>query len=218
MLLSQIPHGQKKKIATEFKFDLKVLGASRKAETEDEDNRFTRLEAVTAFVREYGNVGSVDEPDEYIEGELLMRWGPYINLYHSEGAPLVYFGGSTDQTIVGLGGSSKHVIGNEGQSQAHSHSITPYLISYLQEQLGLSSGPKLDYRSQQVVEIVNFGVPFTDQEREAQPLHAVYLATDQMQGPEQRLEFLAKKLLYGSYPRSEKQILLGTPIYVAMVE
>jgi hypothetical protein len=75
MLLSQVPSDEKKKIATEFKIDLKGLGVSRKTERESESNRYTRLEAVVAFIREYGNLGTVDEPNEYIEDELPMSWG-----------------------------------------------------------------------------------------------------------------------------------------------
>ena len=90
MLLSQIPHEVKKKIAAEFKFDLKLLSVSRKSETESEENRFSRLDAVVTFIRQYGNLGSSDEPDEYIQDELLMRWGPYGS---DPKSPLVYFGG-----------------------------------------------------------------------------------------------------------------------------
>jgi hypothetical protein len=43
MLLLQIPQDKKKKLSTEFKIDLKVLSASRKTETEADDNRITRL-------------------------------------------------------------------------------------------------------------------------------------------------------------------------------
>ena len=143
MLLSQIPHEAKKKIATELKFDLKVLSASRKSETDQEDNRFTRLEAVVTFIREYGNIGTVDEPDEYIDDVLPMRWGPYGNLI--EQTPLVYFGGLTERTIVGLGGSMKHVIGSVGDAYALSASITPILVSYLEKQLGLPLDVPEDY-------------------------------------------------------------------------
>lgn len=230
MLLSQIPHDQKRKIATEFKIDLKLLSASRKAEMEDESNRFSRLEAVTAFIREYGNVGSIDGPDEYIEGDLPMRWGPYINIYDYEGgeSPLVYFGGETERTIIGLGGSSKHVIGSSGQSSAHSHSITPFLISFLEKQLGLKKKPNPHSIDVKRHERSYFGKRLTESERADESLHAVYLATTQMEGPLQRLEFLAKRLLYGELaeihrlphfdPNDEKKILLATPLYVAMAE
>lgn len=204
MLLAQIPHEQKKKIATEFKVDLKLLSASRRAEAEDESNRFTRVEAVATFIREYGNVGSVDAPDEYVEGDMLMRWGPYLNTsaFSRDDSPLVYFGASTDRTIIGLGGSAKHVIGNTGPSSTHSHSITPMLIGYLKANLEPGGGEDLPGRM------------------DTEPLWAVSLATEQMKGPEQRLEFLAKRLLYGRPPGSNsgQKILLATPLYVAMAD
>jgi hypothetical protein len=105
MLLPQIPHEIKKKVATEYGVDLKFLIAKRKVESEAEDNRITRLEAVLAFIREYGNVGSVDQPDEYCEGIMPMRFlAPNY-------APVVYVSGHTEKTMLGLGGSAKHMIG-----------------------------------------------------------------------------------------------------------
>ncbi len=72
MLLPQITQEQKKKLATEFKIDLKILSASRKTETEMDDNRITKLEAVCEFIRQYGNLGTVDAPDEYIEDSMPL--------------------------------------------------------------------------------------------------------------------------------------------------
>ena len=115
MLLPQIPKDVKRKIATEYKFDLKVLSASRKTEVEEADNRITRLEAVCDFVRNYTNVGSVDEPDEYIDDDLSMKWGSLTNDYRGPAPPLVvYFSGETERTICALGGSMRHVIGSAG--------------------------------------------------------------------------------------------------------
>ncbi len=75
MLFPQVPHEIKKKVATEFGFDLKFLSAKRKAESESEENRITRLEVVAEYLRKSGKVGSVDEPDDYIADTLLMRTG-----------------------------------------------------------------------------------------------------------------------------------------------
>lgn len=49
MLFPQVPHDIKKKVATEWKMDLKLLSAARKVETESEDNRIARLETVVDF-------------------------------------------------------------------------------------------------------------------------------------------------------------------------
>ena len=205
MLLAQIPHDAKQRFATEFKFDLKLLSASRKTETEAEDNRYTRLDAVVTFIREYGNLGTVDEPNEYVEGSLDMRWGPYGE--DDEKGSLIYFGGVTERTIVGLGGSMKHVIGNSGQTNAHSHSFTPMLVRSLERDLNF------DERRQQA--------PRQDDEIDGtgiRALQAVELATTEIEGPTQPLEFMAKRLLYGRGYSKKRKVFLGTPLYVALLE
>jgi hypothetical protein len=51
-------------------------------------------------------------------------------------------------------------------------------------------------------------------------LVAVFMATTYGKGPSQELEFVAKSLTYGPLPATfgpdEKNILVGTPLYVAM--
>jgi hypothetical protein len=210
MLLPQIPHDEKQKLAMQFKIDLKLLSVSRTRETETEDNRLTRLEAVLSFIREFGNIGTVDEPDSYIEDTMDMRWGPYMNddvNAAEEPSPLVYFGGTTDQTIVGLGGSTRHVLGNAGLSTAHSHSATPYLIGRLTKDLNFSLSGKDAGETN-----VTPGTP------ENWALRAVELATTQMQGPTQQLEFVAKRLLHGTGISRKKKVLLASPLYVALVD
>ena len=210
MLLAQIPHDAKQRLATEFRFDLKLLSAARKTETESEDNRFSRLDAVVTFIREFGNLGTVDAPDEYFEGSLAMRWGPYGSKGFADGAdkePLIYFGGVTDQTIVGLGGSMKHIIGNTGATQAHSYSATPMLLARLKREL--DSDDTL------------IGSPEDASAIDASAgweLPAVELATTESEGPKQQLEFMAKRLMYGRGYSKKKKILLGTPLYVALMD
>ena len=82
---------------------------SRKTEMDTEDNRFARLDAVVAFNREFGSVGTVDEPSNYVADILQMRWG-YLGGFGGKEMPLVYFGGQSERTVVGLGGSARHVI------------------------------------------------------------------------------------------------------------
>jgi hypothetical protein len=212
MLFAQVPHDIKKKVATEWKMDLKLLSASRRVETEGEDNRIARLETVVDFIRDYGNLGSVDEADEYVEDTLMLRWGYYG--FHDENNPVVYFGGETEKTIVGLGGSTKHLIGNSGLSGAHSHSATPLVLNYLSKELGLPEGTSNpEWVPARIREI------FT-------PIKAVELATRQMRGVQQNVDFMAKSLVYGPakiYNHDPahrgcdaRSVLVATPLYVAM--
>jgi len=67
MLLPQVPHKARKKTSAELGFDLKILNAKYKTEAETDSDRITRLEAVVDFIHEYGNIGTLDEPDDFIE-------------------------------------------------------------------------------------------------------------------------------------------------------
>ena len=62
MLLPQIPHDTKRKIATEFKIDIKVFGAARRTETETQENRIFRLETVAEHICTNEDVGTIDQP------------------------------------------------------------------------------------------------------------------------------------------------------------
>jgi hypothetical protein len=198
MLFPQVPHDIKKKVATEWKMDLKLLSASRRTETESDDNRVARLETVIDFIREYGNLGSVDAPDEYIQDTLLMRWGP-----SKDEDGMVYFSSKTDRTIVGLGGSMRHVIGsNSGEARPYSHFVFDAL-KFLSQQLRVQARNS----------------------KAKQARNAVESATQWMVGPQQRLEFVAKRLSYWDklppdFERDEGHtcVLWATPLYVAMAD
>src|SRR5260370_39193076 len=94
MLFPQVPHDIKKKVATEFGIDLKFLSAKRKAEAEPEENRITRLEVVAEFIRKSGNVGTVDEPKEYVSDTLQLRTARIEEF--------LYLTGRTDKTSFGM--------------------------------------------------------------------------------------------------------------------
>jgi hypothetical protein len=213
MLLEQIQQqepARQRKIAHELKLDLKVLGFRRTTETESTANRFARVEAVTRYLHRYGDVGSVDEPGQFFWGILPMRWGPYA-VDHTLTSALVYFGGNSERTHVGLGGSVFHLRGNQrGDELPHSHSATPALLSAL----GVEQSAKTLARTRETTRL--------DDASEA--LAAVHLANTTMRGPAQNLEFLAKRLLYGPSPYPHRDphpamsVLLGSPIYVALAD
>src|SRR5215469_16175433 len=116
MLLPQVPHELKKKVANEFKLNLKVFEVGRKSETESENSRVARLQSVVRYLRSELQVGSVDQPSEYLDGELPMKWGPYVLLAPNFQAAdpnfnrvqrptdFVLFGGTTEETFCGLVG------------------------------------------------------------------------------------------------------------------
>ena len=207
MLYQQVASADTHHIAVEWKLDSKIASMSRKHETDKQDTRHTRLQKVLKALDEGGLIGTVDKPSEYFRGHLRMRWGMFQDSGRPKGEPpLVYFGGKTNTTIIGLGGSTKHVEGLQGASSTGSRSATPYLVGHILEGLGINPEGWDSFKN-----------------GEYEVMVAIACATHALRPPAQNLEFVAKTLLTGHvrhpiYTNNEKtKCILGTPIYVAMV-
>ncbi|MET7704898.1 SAVMC3_10250 family protein [Micromonospora sp. NPDC005413] len=213
MLLSQIDPGYHRKRSAEFSVNLTFVGAKHTVESPAAD-QVARLERVTRYLDDHADVGDVDAPGQFFRGLLPMQWGivPTTN----ERA-LVYFGGRTEDTIIGLGGSPFHVIGASPPDPA-SHafggsSTMPALLD------GLVEGDDTDLDPG----VLNDGITGADA-ADAQALASVHRAGTRLRGPVQNVEFLAKRLLSGPSPYPELDgrpgmtVLLGSPLYVALVD
>lgn len=192
MLYPQVPHSIKKKVATEFGVDLRILKASRKAETESEENRITRLETILSFIHEYGRVGSIDNPDEYIEDVLSMSFVDFTKL----GA--IYLSGETKETALGLAGSARHLIGAPPAEPVDIKKATSSMlwrIVQLLETVDEKNGPGAYESWMTIVDRVD--------------LLGQY--------PKERLQFFAKRLAFGlgSY---HAKVLLASPLYIAKAD
>jgi hypothetical protein len=211
MLFSQIPRRFLQGLAGELKINLGILSTSLKQDSVDE-TRYSKLELVSTYLERNEPIGTIDLPSEWIRSDVRVRWGPY-----GHGKDLVYFGGATEETIFGFGGSAKHIIGATGKSFSHSHSATPYLLAALSKELGLTLPAVESYHG--------WDQNIDEASRSSAALDAVDLASTQMKGPRQRVEIVAKRLLSGRRRPDEvedefkqSKILLGTPLYVAMKE
>ena len=151
------------------------------------------------------DIGSVDAPGVYFKGILPMFWG---SLPTWDNTRVVYFGGATQQTLLGLGGSAHHLIGQRGDLKVgEPSSDIPSLVAVLYKELQLKF-PNLEY--------------FFD---ENATLDVIEVMARQAKGTTQTLEFFAKRLAYDSgkptpdriNPR-QKSALFGTPIYVALAD
>lgn len=193
MLFPQVPHDIKKKVATEFGVDLKFLSAKRKAESESEENRITRLNVVAEFIRKSEKVGSVDEPEDYIADTLGMR-----TILRGD---LLYLSGDTEKTSFGMGGSIQHVIGSTTKSQGPM-SIGLALFAGLRAFLKEKS-PELTANNQFYDDFLHVGNWFRSS---GQPI--------------EKFEFLAKRLWYESQTWKDKEVraLLATPLYLAKAD
>ncbi len=195
MLYAQIPAKLREKVATELKIDLKLISTTL-TQNVPEVTRFSKLKVVDEFIRQNEKIGEIDKPESYFSGVLNMRWGGYP----IDNPKMVYFGGVTSNTIIGLGGSLNHVLGKIGDALCEDvafSSSMPSLLSILEQ--GENKGFVPKYKSSPASTLVT-------------------MATQNMTGTEQRLEFCAKRLVESYNRASQKRVVLGSPIYVALAE
>ncbi|UOB58132.1 hypothetical protein MRS60_28575 [Burkholderia pyrrocinia] len=209
MLYAQIPRAFLDGVSRELKVDLKLPSVSLK-QSEYPDTRFSKLDVVCRYIDKHFDVGEIDSPAAYFRGRTTVRWGPY-----GSDDRLVYFCDATSNTIFGLGGSGQYVTGAKSTSEIHSYSATPYLHAVLCDELKLARGEDLELQG------------MSKEQMKLSALDATYLAAQLFDGPEQEVEFLAKKLLFApgqarsadEWPNREgKGVLLGSPLYVALVD
>jgi len=197
MLFAQIPINILKKISAELSINLGVFNVTLR-ENQSEQTRFDKVHVVSNYINQHLDVGDVDHPQTYFKASVAMQWGA---LFGGSDQNFVYFAGKTDQTIFGLGGSTQHMIGEQKGQSPGANSFTPSILAALK---------KLDIHS-------DFPVSSHDVQISGDPLRLVATATGWRElGPEEPLEFLAKKLVEGSLDSTH--VLLGTPIYVAYGE
>jgi hypothetical protein len=198
MLLPQISDAGKKKISTKFGIDLKVLQASRTSEFTANDGRIARLEAVTSFIREFGNLGNADKSDEYIEDSLPM-YTTFMSHRDISGR-VVYFSADHGNNFVALGGSEHHLIGANPQTLPQGHNSVASMV------------------------MIAVNAAFKDLAMDALTHDLGFSSVMGLNGqfrllkyPLENLGFMAKRLLMkqrGEDPHPKTQVFLGTPLYV----
>jgi len=213
MLYPQIGSRGDARKTIEWKLSAGVGSLSRKVEREETVDEDDMLKAVMQELEEAGQVGTVYEPNLYIKGVMPMRWGMYDDAGMRDPAdgPLVYFGGldAEQGVLLGLGGSSRHVMGHEGATSTYSRSCTPALVTALLR--GIESGLAEPPASED------------PREGEDEVYKAIAIAQHYLRPPTQNLEFFAKTLMAGATHGCrpyigvpEVKVVLGTPLYVAM--
>jgi hypothetical protein len=203
MLFASVPVSLRERFAAELKIDLRLVSATV-TERPREETRYSKLAVVLRYFQKEVEVGSVDDPAAYFQGTLVMRWGPISN------GRAIYFGGVTERTVLGMGGSRKHVLHSAGDSTVPDPggSATAELIDVLR-----AADPSIAGMSRSRQPTITEGLG----EFEAE---AIYTATTGMDGIGQRLEFLARRVAVasGEIIGIPQRILLGTPIYVAQAD
>lgn len=111
MVYPQIPPTVLGRISAELKIDLGYLSASVQPK-DREVTRYSKLKVVANYIEGHSDVGTVHEPREYFKGTLDARSLAY--------SYMAFFGGrlsasssAAEETIVGLCGNVRHLIGSD---------------------------------------------------------------------------------------------------------
>jgi hypothetical protein len=136
MLADQLKRGRGQ---WEFEADIDLRFAKARA------RRSTRLlsdadkqEDILSYLDKQGAVGTVDEPKQYFRGTLDLCWGNFGG--HWSTGDLVYFSGTTSETVLGLGGSAAHVVRPNPEAMPERSSVftpmsyTPYIMDALSQE------------------------------------------------------------------------------------
>lgn len=192
MLYTQIPRKIVESIAARLTIDLKLV-KTEFSEIPPQETLIYKLRLVEEHIMINRSVGPVKDKQSYIKDTMYMKWGQLTN-------EMVYFSGYKEDSILGLGGSLKHVIGNVGVTVIHGHSTTPYIVAALKNEV--IKGELWEY---------------SGRDFESSVLSAVEFVSLEMEGLEEKLSFLAKSLVHGKKEDSDQRIIvLGSPIYVAL--
>ncbi len=208
MLFAQIPQSQLSRLAVELEIDLQLFRTTLKEkERQDEATRYSKLEVVLNYLRKHHRIGAVESSYRYFAGELDMRWGEFPD------TGFVYFTGRNDDAILGLGGSLKHVIGNDAMPALTSpgRSRVEGIERSLVSELGLR--PLVDDLQRDTADDTP---PLSAAGREGVLAAVENAATWMRGGTSDRVEFVARRL------REDKagvpRVVLGSPLYVAYVD
>lgn len=198
MLFEQIPQNALKRISAEVKVDLKLASVTLRQADPPDPTRAAKLKIVERFVDSHHHVGTIHEPgNEYFRGRMDMQWG-----WLQDRA--VWFHGNDDARCVALGGSRRHVLGEQPNRDVESSSeATSLLVSIMS-----------------VLKIATAGIKHENLE-ENSPGWAEIVYEEGLLDftgiPKQRLDFLAIPLAEAQLQAPpDVHVVLGTPLYVAL--
>jgi len=215
MLLPQVPDAFQQKIAAEIGFDIKLLKGKLATERSTLDNRIARLEVIERHLTSQEKVGSVEKRVSWIHGEVLART---VTL----GKGGVLFISHTPKLVLGLAGSVHHILGGvRPEAVTLPLSFLPRIIDELDD--------LFESRFERYPSLILEDLP----ERRAQGIlspssvsqgfgawNEILLDAWRLaKGPDQRIQFLAKRLASEVEHENEdyeSATTLATPLYVAL--
>jgi hypothetical protein len=217
MLYDQIDNDLRKRISVDLGIDLKMVTLNIKQKSKN-DSLMSRIQIVEKYLSDKDMIGVPGDSKPYFRASMPMQWG-----WLSGSTSVVFFVGESNDWLIGLGGSRRHVFGGSpGKSKSlEAHSDAPGLLAVLavlQDEVklgvldsmsvfGYELRPFVIFHPLKILKEV-FGLQINPYTYPA--LHGVRLIRDNMEGPVQQCEYIAKKLVMSSGER----IILGSPICV----
>lgn len=208
-LFEQIPTKRLSKIAKKLTIDLKLLKAEFGTRDQGaQQSLYEKVRVVERYLHDSGVVGvdevESDEGPMFFAGRMPLRWG------RLDDRQVVYFSGRTSDTLLGMGGSTRHLqSAAEGGQSLRVGSAAPDLIEALRGD-----------RDGELFERPGWPVGFNDDD-----LPLLMLSPALHRGKASKLTFLALALHAVPIPsdpavqrlfKGERRALLGTPVFVAM--
>jgi hypothetical protein len=198
VLFEQIPQNALKRISAEVKVDLKLASVTLRQADRPDPTRAAKLKIVERFIDSHHHVGTIQEPgNEYFRGQMDMQWG-----WLQDRA--VWFHGNDDAQCVALGGSRRHVLGEQPNRDVESSSeATSLLVSIMS-----------------VLQIAAAGIKHENLEKNSPGWAEIVYEEGLLDFtgiPKQRLDFLAIPLDEAQLQKPpDVHVVLGTPLYVAL--
>lgn len=196
---AEIPESTLVSIARSLKVKTPIVEMDGSNAFSSQRSRVDTLKVVTKYLRKHGLVGSIDEPEDYLEGTLEMKW----NRSDLVAPSVVLFVGSTERTAFMLGGQLKHALGGTVPDR-------PDAEGALSEE---DVAEKVDAAA-------NGAGSRTPRRGDGWAYHVLNLA-DHWPAASERFEFLAERHdlsnpIAGA-AAGERRALIGSPVYVARV-
>lgn len=216
MLFQQTAAATKATREATIGFDVKVLKGSIKEGSGVPVASQAQLRTILDELESHALVGEIHEEKPYIRGTLKMMWGGY-GMDFGDDCPITFWGCSTDQIALGMAGSSYHLLGEQRNGRAHSHSLTYAIVEWFKQNLDepfsrkKEDDPRLAEQARdQARGLADYDIA-----------NATYLAVSQMRGQETTFDFVAKVLHRSKWPdgfrtAGYQTIIIATPLYVSM--
>jgi hypothetical protein len=233
-LAPQVPKKLRERVAAELTVGISIFNLSLK-EQPHETTRYAKLELVRQHLLKQGELGTLLSDDPWFEGEMSMHWGPFLHHEPSLSGehdrdydpqfPMIFFAGASATTRLGLGGSRRHVLGEENSLPEGARTANrdrPLFTSY-SEGFPILTAIKEALPKDQKVSSEETGVP-AEERRKKKMANAVRMVVDGVVDlsekadlPPTPVEFVALRLADVEERRvhGDQRVILGTPLYVA---